>query len=77
MAELPFPFGGLHEGTASEKQPPTTSPYLKNVRPYDVEEERARGGQRPGFVKAYDTQIGGEYPVLLIGIVSTTYITPA
>ena len=75
--ELPFPSAGLHEGMAAEKQPPTTSPQLKNVRPYDVEDERSRGGQRPGFVKAYDTQIGGEYPVLAIGFVTTTYITPA
>lgn len=77
MAELPFPFGGLHEGLPAERQPPTTSPQLKNVRPYDVEEERARGGQRPGFIKAYTTQIGGAYPVLHISTISTTYIEPA
>ena len=75
--ELPFPFAGLHEGLAAEKQPPATSPKLQNVRPYDIEEGRARGGQRPGFVKAYTTQIGGEYPVLLIGAITTTYIEPA
>ena len=77
MAELPFPFGGLHEGLAAEKQPPTTSPQLKNVRPFDVEEGRSRGGQRPGLVKAYTTRIGGDYPVLHISTISTTYITPA
>jgi len=75
--EIPFPFAGLHEGMAAEKQPPTTSPQLNNVRPYDVEEGRARGGQRPGLVKAYDTQIGGEYPVLHISTITTTYIEPA
>jgi len=62
---------------AAEKQPPTTSPQLKNVRPYDVEESRARGGQRPGLVEAYETQIGGEYPVLHISTVVTTYVEPA
>lgn len=75
--ELPFPFNGLHEGLAAEKQPPATSAQLQNVRPHDVEESRARGGQRPGFVKAYTTQIGGEYPVLLVGTITTTYIEPA
>ena len=75
--ELPFPFAGLHEGLPAERQPPATSPLLSNVRPYDVEEGRARGGQRPGFVKAYTTQIGGEHPVLYIGTISTTYIEPA
>lgn len=75
--ELPFPFSGLHEGLAAEKQPPATSQQLSNVRPFDVEEGRARGGQRPGLEKAYTTQIGGEYPVLHISIISTTYIEPA
>ena len=75
--ELSFPMAGLHEGLAAEKQPATTSPYLKNVRPYDVEEERARGGQRPGLVKAYTTQIGGEHPVVYLGTIATTYIEPA
>lgn len=75
--EIPFPLAGLHEGMAAERQPPTTSPQLQNVRSYDVEEGRSRGGQRPGFIKAYTTQIGGEYPVLTIGFISTTYIEPA
>jgi len=77
MAELPFPFSGLHEGLAAEAQPVATTPYAKNVRPFDVEEERARGWQRPGFVKAYTTQVGGEHPVIAMGTIATTYITPA
>jgi len=75
--EIPFPLSGLHEGLAAERQPPTTSPQLQNVRPYDIEEGRARGGQRPALTKAYTTQIGGEYPVLVIGVITTTYIEPA
>jgi len=75
--KLLFPFAGLHEGMAAERQPPTTSPQLSNVRPYDVEEERSRGGQRPALVKAYTTQIGGEYPVLHISTIVTTYIESA
>lgn len=75
--ELPFPIMGLHEGLSTEHQPPTTTPYCKNVRPFDVDEERGRGGQRPGFVKAFTTQIGGEHPVLKIAAIATTYIEPA
>ena len=74
--ELGFPSSGLHEGLAVEQQPPTTSPHLKNVRPFDVEEERVRGGKRPGLVKAYTTQVGGEHPVLRITMIASTYITP-
>ena len=75
--ELPFPFAGLHEGLAAAKQPAMTTAYAKNVRPFDVEEERARGGQRPGFIKAYTTQVGGEHPVIAIGTIATTFITVA
>jgi hypothetical protein len=75
--ELQFPFAGLHEGLPAEKQPPATSAKLQNVRPFDVEEGRARGGQRPGFIKAYTTQVGGAYPVLVMATITTTYIEPA
>lgn len=72
--EIPFPIAGLHEGLSNEQQPSTTSPYLKNVRPYDVTKERARGGQRPALIKAYETQIGDEYPVIGMCTITTTYI---
>jgi len=74
--ELQFPRDGLHEGLAAEKQPPTTSPLLQNVRPFDVEDERIRGGQRPGVVKAYETQVGGTRPVILMTQIATTFIIP-
>lgn len=76
MPELQFPIHGLHEELSAEHQPPTTSPHLQNVRPMDVEEERVRGGQRPGLTKAYSTQVGGEHPILLIFAIAVTYITP-
>jgi len=72
--ELSFPSSGLHEGLPAEKQPLATSPALKNVRPFDVEEERIRGGQRPGLVKAYETQVGGDHPVICITSIATTFI---
>lgn len=75
--EIQFPFRGLHQGLAAEKQPPMTTPHAKNIRAFDVEEEKSRGGQRPGLVKAYTTQIGGAHPVLKIVTIAVTYIEPA
>ena len=72
--KLPFPIHGLHEGLPAETQPPTTSPVLQNVRPYDKEERR--GGQRPGLEKSYETQVGGDNPIILINQIVTTYIEP-
>lgn len=73
---LVFPYKGLHTGLAVVDQPPTTSPSLQNVRAFDVTDERIRGGQRPGLKKAYDTQVGGEHPILNIVTITTTYIPP-
>ena len=72
-----FPVEGLHQGLPAEQQPPTTSFNLGNVRPFDVTEERVRGGQRPGITKAYSTQISGAaHPVVAIFQIVTTYIPP-
>ncbi len=75
--ELGFLIQGLHEGVAAKEQPPQTSPSLRNVRPFDTEEDRVRGGQRPSLVKAYTTRVVGDNPVILIGEIATTYIEPA
>ncbi len=71
--ELPFPLQGKNENYAASKQPPQTSPDLNNVRPYDVSDTRARGGQRPGLEKWGDgDQIGAaEQPVVAICVVHT------
>ncbi len=74
---LQFPIQGLHEGVAVKDQPPSTSPSLRNVRSFDTEEERVRGGQRPALVKAYTTRVVGDNPVILIGEIATTYVEPA
>ena len=42
--DLQFPIGGVVEGTPHSKQPPNTTWDCKNVKPFDVEEDRARGG---------------------------------
>ena len=57
--EFLFPFLGLDTGFAVSKSPPATSGRMLNVRPYDVLEQRLRGGQRPGMTNLYSQQIGG------------------
>lgn len=75
--KIPFPIEGLVDGVSSSRQPIKTSMFLKNVRPFDITKEQTRGGQRPGTILAYDTQIsGGSHPVLYITNITTTYIEP-
>ena len=74
---IPFPVGGLHEGMPATEQPVRTSFSLSNVRPFDVSDERVRGGQRPGTALAYTTRVVGDYPVIHLTSIVSTYITPA
>ena len=71
---IPFPHKGIHKGRATHQQSPDTSANMNNMRLFDVLDDRARGGQRPGLDKWGDgDQIGGaEQPVVAICIVSTT-----
>jgi len=68
-----FPKNGLDENWAVSKQPNLSSISLLNVRPYDVQDTRCRGGQRPGLDKwGAGNQIGGAaYPV--VAMCSVTY----
>ena len=74
---VPFPILGLHEGLPTTEQPVRTSFSLSNVRPFDVSDERVRGGQRPGTALAYTTRVVGDYPVIHLTSIVSTYITPA
>ncbi len=72
---VPFPILGLHRGLPAKEQPQGTSFDILNCRPFDVTSERIRGGQRPGTVKAYTTQVSGaSHPVLQMVAITTTYI---
>lgn len=73
--EIPFPILGLVEGLAAGQQQVQTSFLLQNVRGFDVIDER-RGGQRAGTVLAYTTQIAGDFAVIDISSITTTYIIP-
>lgn len=69
-----FPRNGLDENWAVSNQPSLTSVDLLNVRPYDVQDTRCRGGQRPGLIKwGAGNQIGGAASPV-IAVCSVTYM---
>jgi len=71
--KLRFPYKGVDKGRALCEQPEMTSPHMNNIRPYDVLDNRMRGGQRPGLDKwGNGDQIGAaEQPVVAICVVSS------
>ena len=73
MIELTPPIKGVSKGLPVDKETPTTSGYMSNVRPVDAQERRLRLGQRPGLDKwGAGTQIGAaEQPVVAMCTVST------
>lgn len=74
-SQLFFPFRGQNEAMSYKDQLPLTSPIIINCRPRDVNESRARGGQRPGLSKAFATQVSSAKPVLKLVMCVNTYIS--
>lgn len=72
MKELIPPIKGVSKGLPVDKEQPTTSGYMNNVRPIDSLERRLRLGQRPGLDKwGAGTQVGAaEQPVVAMCVVS-------
>lgn len=71
MIELVPPIRGISKGLPVDKEQPTTSGYMNNVRPVDVLERQLRLGQRPGLDKWSTDQIGdSEQPVVAMCIVA-------
>lgn len=77
---IPFPTAGLVDGAPSSEQPIKTSHLLRNVRPFDIQEERLTGGQRPGTTKQYSTHCGyvapTSHPIIIMAQVTSTFIPP-
>lgn len=71
--KLRFPYEGVDKGRALCEQPEMTSPDMNNIRPYDVLDNRMRGGQRPGLDKwGNGDQVGAaEQPVVAMCTVSS------
>ncbi len=53
-----FPMLGVNKNWAANTQPQFTTARILNVRPYDVLDNRARGGQRPGLIRLFSQQLG-------------------
>ena len=75
MPRVPAPTDGLVEGTPSQDQLVGTSFSIQNIRPFDTVSEK-RVGKRPGTTKAFTTQIVGDFAVINIAQITTTYIIP-
>lgn len=58
-AELTFPVGGIDRQAEWELQPKGTTPAGVNVRAFDPDLSRARGGSRPGLAKYINAMVGG------------------
>lgn len=72
MNEWPLPLLGISRIVSVEKESPSYSGYMNNVRPTDVLENKIRICQRPGLDKWSDVQIGSaEQPVVAFCIVSS------
>ena len=71
MAALGFPISGIDKGRAVPEEDLSITPDCNNVRPYDTQDKRARGGQRPALDKAYSQQIGGQ-PAPIVAILQVS-----
>ena len=71
-----FPFKGLDKTFSNEETRELMSPIMLNVRGKYVDKNRFRGGQRPGLSKFSSTRIGGDYSIILMKQINTTYLFP-
>lgn len=71
MQELTPPIKGVSKGLPVDKEQPTTSGYMDNVRCVCTLEGKLRLCQRPALDKWSETQIGGaEQPVVALTVVA-------
>jgi hypothetical protein len=73
--KLQFPMKGKNTNFAATTQPSFTSPRMNRVVARDTLDYRARGGQEPGWAKAYNQHPGyvdgvNDVPVVAIGQVT-------
>jgi hypothetical protein len=73
MPAFAFPIGGVDKGRAAPEEDLAVSNDMNNTRPYDTIDQKARGGQRPAFVKRYSQQIGG-VGAPIVAIVKVTVV---
>lgn len=71
--DILFPTKGYHKGLGTEKQPANTTPWIQNMRVMDVQDNRFRGGQRPGLQQAYAQQIA-EIAAPVVVLIAVTVV---
>jgi len=75
---LQFPMKGKSTNFAATTAPSFTSPRMNRVVARDVLAYRARGGQEPGWSKAYNQHMGyvvtGNMPVVAICQITTVVL---
>jgi len=70
VIDLRFPVAGYNQRFAYRQQPPYTTPDVQNVRPFETEKGRERGGSRPGLTKACNELLGSGEPIRLLADVA-------
>ena len=63
---LPFPVGGIADGSSHTNQPENTTHDAKNVVPFDTSEDRLRGGRRRGIKRLSGTALTTEKVQLML-----------
>lgn len=73
-AQAVFPTGGLNVACEFGRQPAQTTPDALNVRTFEPELNRARGGSRPGLVRWIDAQVEGNHLIQHLNTIGITGI---
>jgi hypothetical protein len=68
--EVSYPVGGEDNSLAVQRQPPYTTPLSKNMRAFDVIDNRGRGGTRPGADRSHYTTLGSGNPVRMLNSIN-------
>lgn len=66
QVDMAFPMRGVDVSLSYQRQSRGTTPYARNVRYFDSEFDRGRGGTRPGITKYINATAGSSDPVQLI-----------
>jgi len=72
--QIQFPLLGINKGMVTTKQLYATSSLMNNVRPYDVLDKRARGGQRPGITGWGNEDLIGDTDNPVVAVCSVSSI---
>jgi len=73
--DIPFPFKGLAETFALDRQVPNTSMALRNVRGRDPKTTRIRGAQRSGITQYVNEQVFPDFAQELVQVTIDTNLT--